>query len=344
MVMGAGGEAMKGLIENYMLKHLLWEKSRDVDVGLEALDDSAVVDDWAFTIDGHTVTPYFFPGGDIGRLSVAGTVNDLSVIGARPLALALGMIIEEGFPISDLDKIVSSVGETSKEADVHVVTGDTKVVERGLPGGIFVTTAGIGRRHPSLLENWEKTGRRGGTPWLLDSKLKEGDKIIVSGTVGDHGIAVLSQREGYGFETDIISDVMPVNHILDSALRSGGVVAAKDPTRGGVANALNEWAEKSQVGIKIYEESIPIKEGVRAACEMLGIDPLEIGNEGKVLLVVVNDSAEDILEVIRKQKGGEDAEIIGEVSSDVKGVVMESVTGGLRIVDPPTGDPVPRIC
>lgn len=312
-------------------------------VGLREMDDSAVIGEWALTIDGHTVTPYIFPGGDIGRLSVSGTVNDLAAIGSEGVAIALGMIIEEGFPMDDLMRITKSIGETAEEANVEVVTGDTKVVERR-EGGIYVTTAGIGRMHPDLKANWEITGKRGESPWLIDSKVRPGDVIIISGSIGDHGIAVLSEREGYGFETDIVSDVMPVNHILTSALRAGGVVAAKDPTRGGVSNALNEWATKSGFGIKIHEERLPINEGVKAACEMLGIDPLEIGNEGKLLLAVVKDRAEEVLESIRKVKGGERAEIIGEVTEDIKGVVMETLSGGLRIVDPPLGDPVPRIC
>ena len=340
MMMGAGGRAMQDLLKKLTVN---FSRKGVADIGLKELDDSAVIGQWALTIDGHTVTPYIFPGGDIGRLSVAGTVNDLAAIGSEGIAIALGIIIEEGFPVEDLIKISKSVGEAAEEAGVEVVTGDTKVVERR-EGGIYLTTAGIGRMHPYLMENWEIAGRRGGTPWLLDSKVRPGDAIIISGTIGDHGIAVLSKREGYGFETEIVSDVMPVNHILKSALRAGGVVSAKDPTRGGVSNALNEWAEKSGFGIKIYEERLPMNEGVKAACEMLGIEPLEIGNEGKLILAVVREKAEEVLESIKKVKGGERAEIIGEVTQDFKGVVMETLSGGLRIVDPPLGDPVPRIC
>lgn len=340
MMMGAGGKAMQELLKRVTVNF----SSRGVaDVGLKELDDSAVIGQWALTIDGHTVTPYIFPGGDIGRLSIAGTVNDLAAIGSEAVAIALGMIIEEGFPIDDLMRISRSIGETAEEAGVEVVTGDTKVVERK-EGGIYVTTAGMGRMHPHLMTNWEVTGRRGDTPWLLDSKVRPGDVIMISGTIGDHGIAVLSKREGYGFDTDIVSDVMPVNHILNSALKAGGVVSAKDPTRGGVSSALNEWAEKSGFGIKIYEERLPMNEGVKAACEMLGIEPLEIGNEGKLIMAVVRERAEDVLQEIKKVKGGERAEIIGEVTADFKGVVMETLSGGLRIVDPPLGDPVPRIC
>ncbi|WP_456486492.1 hydrogenase expression/formation protein HypE [Candidatus Alkanophaga liquidiphilum] len=346
MAHGAGGEAMQRLIKNVILKHLSFNPKISVEVALEDLDDSAVVEDIVFTTDAHTVKPLFFPGGDIGVLSVSGTVNDLAVMGAEPLALSSSFVIEEGFPLEDFEKILESMQQTCERAGVPIVTGDTKVVERNALDGMIVTTAGVGRRSESLDRNIAvvRKHREFEGRWLKDSNVQDGDAIIVSGSVGDHGVAILSFREGYGFESEVCSDVKPLNKMIERALQEGGIVAMKDPTRGGLANALNEFAAKSGVGIEIFEDRIPIKEAVRAACEMLGIDALEIGNEGKIVLAVVRECADAILQALRETEEGRDAEIIGYASKGVRGVVMRTSVGGRKIVEPPLGDPVPRIC
>jgi len=341
---GAGGEVMQGLIKEIVLKNL--KSPGNIEVPLEALEDSSVIDDIVFTTDCHTVKPLFFPGGDIGSLSVAGTINDVAVMGAKPIALSLGMVIEEGFPVDDLEKIMKSIGETCEKAGVHVITGDTKTVERGGLEGMVTNTSGIGVRTDLLDKNIEtvKQFREFDERWMLDSNLVSGDAIIISGYIGDHGVSLLSFREGYGFESDIQSDVAPLNHLIEKALEVGGVVAMKDPTRGGLANAANEWAHKSQVGIELDEESLPLHPQVKNACEMLGIDPMNIGNEGKVLIGCVKEKADEVVEAIKQLPEGKDARIIGYCKDDIKGVALRTLVGGLRIVDAPAGDPVPRIC
>ena len=344
MAHGAGGYLMQKLIKEHILSIL---PKDSFEVGLHALDDSAIVNGVVFKSDSYTVKPLFFPGGDIGRLAVSGTVNDISVMGGKPIALSLALILEEGFPVDDLDRIMYSIADTCREADVYIATGDTKVVERGSLDGCIINCSGIGVRSRYLDYNLDivrKFRRSFEARWLLDSNIKPGDKIIVSGTIGDHGVAILSCREGYGFESNIRSDVKPLNRMVERALSVGGIVAMKDPTRGGLANLLNEWSEKSRVGILIREEDIPIREGVRAACEMLGIDPLEIGNEGKVVIAVVEEMAEEVLEALRETEEGRDAAIIGEATDEFEGVAMETLIGGKRIIPPPLGDPVPRIC
>jgi hydrogenase expression/formation protein HypE len=345
---GAGGAVMQDMIAKLllpMLSNRKWRSSK-IQVPLDALDDSAVVDGIVFTTDSHTVQPIFFPGGDIGSLSVAGTVNDLAVVGAEPIALSSAFVLEEGLPFQKLVRILRSMASVCRSARVPIVTGDTKVVEKGAVQGIIINTSGIGRRSPLLDSNLRaaRRHRKVRSNWLLDSNLRPGDKIILSGTVGDHGIAVLSKREGYGFESVTKSDVMPLNRMMAAALKEGGVVAAKDPTRGGLANLLNEWAEKSNVGIMVEEDSIPISGGVRSACDMLGIDPLSIGNEGKAVLGVVREKAEDVLKILKKSKEGRKASIIGEATSSVKGVVLHTTVGGKRVLEQPAGDPIPRIC
>jgi hydrogenase expression/formation protein HypE len=343
MAHGAGGTAMQDLIAKIIVKNL---GGSNAEVPLEALDDSAVIDDIVLKSDSHTVKPLFFPGGDIGRLSVSGTVNDIAVMGAEPLALACGFIIEEGFPIPDFEKIVKSMAETCREAGVHIITGDTKVMERTALEGLVVNTSGIGRRTEALDRNIAEVRkyRPFEARWLLDSNIRSGDKIIVSGTIGDHGIAILSFRDGYDFGSKIVSDVTPLNHLIMSLLDVGGIVKVKDPTRGGLANTLNEWSDKSKVGMTINEKDIPISEGVKAACEMLGIDPLEVGNEGKIVIAVVPQKAKEIVAALKKTKEGKDAEIIGEATNDFQEVIIETEVGGRRILAPPVGDPVPRIC
>jgi hydrogenase expression/formation protein HypE len=343
MAHGAGGTVMSDLIKNHVLKHL---GGSNAEVPLEALDDSAVVDNIVLKSDSHAVKPLFFPGGDIGRLAVAGTVNDISMIGAQPLALTCGMVLEEGLAIDDLDKILQSMQQTCKEAEVCVVTGDTKVIEKSGFGGCIINTSGIGKRSNALETNIAevKKHRSFDSRWVLDCNLKAGDKLIVSGTVGDHGITVLSAQEGYNFGSNIKSDVAPLNKVVQKILEVGGIVSMKDPTRGGLSNSLNEWSQKSNVGIMVHESKIPVRGDVRAACEMLGLDPLEIGNEGKVLIGVVAKKAEEVFSVLVETELGKDAQIIGEATNDFSEVVLETVVGGKRILAPPVGDPIPRIC
>jgi hydrogenase expression/formation protein HypE len=347
MAHGAGGAVMGSLIRDRILKHL--GKTADdkrVELALEELDDSAVVDGIVLSTDSYVVKPIFFPGGDIGSLAVAGTINDLSAVGAEPLALSCGLIIEEGFLLEDFDRLVMSVDATGRGAGVPVVTGDLKVVEKGALDQVMVNTSGIGKRSPHLDSNIEEVRRyrEFDTNWIRDSNVRSGDSIIVSGHLGDHGITVISFREGYGFESKLESDVAPLNKMITGALKEGGVVAMKDPTRGGFSNTLNEWAEKSHVGISVREADIPIRREVLSACEMLGFDALDIGNEGKIVLAVVKEKADAVLEALRSFEEGKDAAIVGEATSDVKGVVLETLVGGKRIIDMPVGDPIPRIC
>ena len=343
MAHGAGGTIMANMIQNYVLKHL---GGSSAEVPLEALDDSAVVDNIVLKSDSHAVKPLFFPGGDIGRLAVAGTVNDIAMIGAKPLALTCGMVLEEGLPLADLDRILESMERTCKEAGVYVVTGDTKVIEKSGFGGCIINTSGIGKRSEILEHNIReiKKHRQFSSRWLLDSNLCAGDKLIVSGTVGDHGITILSAQEGYNFGSNIESDVSPLNKLTQKLLEVGGIVAMKDPTRGGLSNSLNEWSTKSNVGLIVKESNVPLRGDVKVACEMLGLDPLEIGNEGKVLLGVVPQKAEEVLAVLRESPEGKNAAIIGEATGHFSEVILETVVGGKRILAPPLGDPIPRIC
>ncbi|MHA2407841.1 MAG: hydrogenase expression/formation protein HypE, partial [Candidatus Ranarchaeia archaeon] len=303
MAHGAGGSVMQKFLSQFILANFNGEHAT---VPLAALDDSSVINKTAFSIDAHTVKPLFFPGGDIGCLAVAGTVNDLLAIGAKPTALALSLVLEEGLSLDTVNKIILSIEETAREAEVQIITGDTKTMENGALDECIVTTAGIGVSHPHLKNNAKvvKQYRSISTNWLLDSAVKPGDQIIINGYVADHGVAILSAREGYGFGTEIESDVKPLSSLMDSILESGGVVAAKDPTRGGVASSLYEWAQKSDLHLHVFEDNIPIREGTQAACEMLGLDPLTIGNEGKMLIAVVEEELENLLTTIRKHPHG----------------------------------------
>jgi len=344
LAQGAGGELMDKLIKENILKHFNFQSNAEI--SLDMLDDSAVIDDIVFSTDSHTVKPIIFPGGDLGSLAVAGTVNDISVMGAKPIALSAGFIIEEGLPLDIFKKIVKSMGDTAKKADVPIITGDTKVVENGAIQEFMINTSGIGKRTNLLNKNIQivKKYRSFESRWLQDSNIREGDKIILSGNIGEHGVALMSFREGYGFETKIKSDVAPITSLVEKSLKVGGVVSAKDPTRGGLANTVNELSEKSKQGIMLFEEKIPIPKGVSSACDMLGIDPLEIGNEGKVVFAVVKEKADEVLSEIRKDPLGKNAEIIGEVAKKLRGVVIQTTIGGRRNLHKPIGDPVPRIC
>ncbi|MEI6293716.1 MAG: hydrogenase expression/formation protein HypE [Methanomicrobiales archaeon] len=327
MMHGAGGEVMSELLRVLTkIKH-----NNAGGIGLEALDDGAVLPiggmNIVFTTDSHIVRPIFFPGGDIGRIAIAGTVNDLAMMGGCPIALSCGMVIEEGFEISDLERIVASMDETLGEAGANLVTGDTKVMERGALDGIMINTSGIGVAERIVRDNG----------------LEPGDRIIVSGTLGDHGIAILAHREGFDLGEQIRSDVAPVWGLVKEALGAGCIHAMKDPTRGGFASAINEMARKSGIGVRIFEESLPLRKSVRSAAGMLGIDPLEVANEGKVVMGVPEADADAILAALQSHKYGRDAAIVGIVSKG-SGVIMETPIGGERFIEPPIGDPVPRVC
>ncbi len=303
---------------------------------LSRLNDGAIFDiegkRIAFSTDTYVVDPIFFPGGNIGDLAVNGTVNDLSMCGATPLYLSIGLIIEEGFPMTDLEKILKGMGIAAEKAGVTVVTGDTKVVPKGAADKIFINTSGVGQ----IPEHVD----------IQSHKACPGDKIILSGSVADHGITILTQREGIAFNSPILSDTAPLNHMVKRMLScSKDIHVLRDPTRGGVGTALNEIAEKSEIGIRIYEENIPIKDEVAGICELLGFDPLYVANEGKLLAFVGPDHADEVLSAVREDMYGKDACIIGEVISDYPGkVFMQTRIGGRRIVDMLTGEQLPRIC
>jgi len=302
---------------------------------LNKLDDSAVFElsgRLAFTTDSYVVSPIFFPGGDIGKLAVCGTVNDLSMSGATPLYLSLSFIIEEGFLITDLEKIVNSVQQAAAEAGVKIAAGDTKVVNQGSADKLFINTSGVGIV-PTGVD-------------ISGANAKPGDKVIVSGTLGDHGIAVLSQREGLKFRVPVPSDCSPLNRLVAEMLEtSANLHCLRDPTRGGLAATLNEFAQQSQVGINIDEESIPINKAVLSACELLGFDPLYVANEGKLLAVVAPADADKVLAKMKRNQYGREAAIIGEVVNEHLGrVVMNTRLGASRIVDMPVGELLPRIC
>ena len=334
-------------MQEFISKHITSHFPKmTAEVPLDSLDDSAVVDDVVFTIDGHTVQPLFFPGGDIGRIAVSGTINDISVMGAKPIGLGSSVIMEEGLDSDTVDRVMESMGRTAEYAGVPIVTGDTKVMGAGEIDKMVITTSAIGRRWDALDHDMEVANsyRKVDSRWCADSNTRPGDVIIVSGYMGDHGIALLSFREGYGFDSVIESDVQPVNRMIEKGLRAGGIVAMKDPTRGGLANTLNEWAEKSKCQLDIDEANIPIRDGVESACELLGIEPLNIGNEGKCVISVVPEMAEEVLKAIRATPEGKDAAIIGKASEGPSRVVLHTEVGGKRILEPPSGDPVPRIC
>ncbi|MBN1368251.1 MAG: hydrogenase expression/formation protein HypE [Dehalococcoidales bacterium] len=325
---GSGGKIAHDLIEKSFVK--AFDNSL-----LAKLDDAAVFEAkgmLAFTTDSYVVNPIFFPGGDIGKLSVCGTVNDLAMAGAKPLYLSLAFIIEEGLLQTDLEKIVGSIQKTAKEAGIQIVTGDTKVVNRGTADKIFINTAGVGLVPKGVN--------------ISGSNAKPGDKVILSGHIGDHGIAVMSKREGLGFKTRLESDCAPLGGLVAAILKaSTDIHAMRDPTRGGLATTLNEIAEQSRVNIRIEEVKIPVREEVLGACEMLGLDPLYVANEGKLIAIVPPENAEKVLTAMRKHKYGKDAAIIGEVRAEHPGqVVMNTVLGASRIVDMLVGDPLPRIC
>lgn len=325
---GSGGTLSHQLIE----KNFLPLFSNPL---LDKLDDAAVFElsgRLAFTTDSYVVSPIFFPGGDIGKLAVCGTVNDLAMSGAVPLYLSIALVIEEGLPFEELERIVNSIKAAADEAEVKVVTGDTKVVDRGSADRLFINSAGVGVVPPDAD--------------ISGSNAKPGDKVILSGTIGDHGIAVMSQREGLQFNVPVESDCAPLNKLVAEMLETSAAIhCLRDPTRGGLATTLNEFASKSGVGIIIEEEKILVQEAVRAACELLGFDPLYVANEGKLVAIVAPEAADKVLAAMVQNQYGRNAAIIGEVTANQpRRVVMKTSLGASRIVDMLSGELLPRIC
>lgn len=327
---GAGGRATAQLIDE------VFRASFD-NPWLDQGDDQAAFDvpggRMVMSTDGYVVWPLFFPGGDIGSLAVHGTINDVAMAGARPLHLAASYIIEEGFPLADLERIAVSMGRAARDAGVAIVTGDTKVVERGKADGVFITTTGIGIVPAGIN--------------LSGDRARPGDRVILSGSIGDHGVAVMSKRSNLGFETDLESDSAALHGLVADMIHAAGpsMRLLRDPTRGGVAAALNEIAQQSRCGFMIEEAAIPVRPEVAAACELLGLDPLNVANEGKLICVVAPDAAEPLLAVMRAHTLGRQAAIIGQaVADDQRFVQMTTAFGGGRIVDWLTGEQLPRIC
>ncbi len=326
---GGGGRAMAQLVDELFVAAFDNE-------ALNQRNDQAAFDvpggRMVMTTDGYVINPLFFPGGDIGSLAVHGTVNDVAMAGAKPLSLSAGFILEEGFPLADLRRIVESMARASKEAGVPVVTGDTKVVERGKGDGVFITTAGIGLVPPGVD--------------ISGDHARPGDAILISGTMGDHGVAVMSTREGLEFETDLVSDSACL-HTLVAAMVAAvpGIRVLRDPTRGGLAATLNEIAVQSRVGMLIREAAVPVRPQVRGACELLGLDPLYVANEGKLICICPPEAADSLLAVMRAHPLGGDAAQIGHCRADDHHFVqMETGLGGMRVVDWLAGEQLPRIC
>jgi hydrogenase expression/formation protein HypE len=326
---GAGGRLSRRLVADLILKHF----GHPV---LQRLEDSAVVElskgRWAFSTDSHVIRPLFFPGGDIGKLAVSGTVNDLLCAGARPLYLSLSLIIEEGLPIADLDRILTSAAGEAAGVGVEIVCGDTKVVENGKGDGLFINTAGIG----SVLPEAD----------LSPEKIRAGDAILVSGTIGDHGIAILSQREGIELHSSLQSDCASLHGPILSVLEQPGAIhCLRDPTRGGLGTVLAEMAAGRKVGMEVDQEQIPMRDQVQGACELLGLDPIYVANEGKMVLITEWDRHEEILGRLREDPLGRQAALIGRVVEEHPGMaVLRTSAGGSRIIDLPSGELIPRIC
>ncbi len=331
---GSGGTMMKRIIDEVFFAAYAGDE-------LLRGDDAAVLpapaagERLAFSTDSFVVTPHFFPGGDIGRLAVCGTVNDVATSGAKPLYLSCGFILEEGFPVSDLKRICASMAEVAREAGVRLVTGDTKVVNRGHGDGVYINTAGVG-----VLPEGVNLG---------GAQCRSGDKVLVSGTLGDHGITIMSCRESLSFKADLQSDAAPLNHLIADVMAAApGTRCFRDPTRGGLASTLNELAAQSGTDITVDEDAVPVKPAVQGACDMLGYDVLQVANEGKMVCVVAPEDADAALAAMRANAYGADAAIIGEVSAmrPDRGskVFLRTAFGGTRILDMLVGEQLPRIC
>jgi hydrogenase expression/formation protein HypE len=326
---GSGGRATAQLIEQLFIRHLDNELLRQ---GNDQATFDVSAGRMVISTDGHVVSPLFFPGGDIGALSVHGTINDVAMAGARPLYLSAGFILEEGFPLADLERIVVSMAHAAHAAGVTVVTGDTKVVEKGKGDGVFITTTGVGLVPEGVL--------------ISGNRAQPGDAILLSGSIGEHGVAIMSSRENLEFETSIQSDSAALHTLVaDMVDAVPDIHCLRDPTRGGLATTLNELAQQSAVGMKLKEQAIPIKGEVAAACELLGLDPLYVANEGKLICICSPQHADTLLSVMQKHDLGRDAAMIGKVVEDELGFVqMETAFGGSRVVDWLTGEQLPRIC
>jgi hydrogenase expression/formation protein HypE len=325
---GSGGALSQSLTQKIFL-------ARFDNQVLSQLDDSAVLNltsnRVAFTTDTYVVDPLFFPGGDIGKLAVCGTINDLSVQGAIPRYLSVGFILEEGFSVSDLKRIVDSMAKTAREAGVEIVAGDTKVVQRDAADKIFINTAGIGEVRYGVN--------------VSSANVQTGDAVVVTGTLGDHGISVLVAREQLGLSSELQSDVAPLNGLIDEVFKATQKVhTMRDPTRGGLAATLNEIAHQSAVDIEIEEGAVPVNEAVAGACELLGFDPLYIANEGKAVVFIPADDAQTVIDHLHAHPLGRDAAIIGTVRQGLGRVYMKTRVGGSRIIDMPVGEQLPRIC
>ena len=341
---GSGGSMMKRIIDEvFFAAYAGDDLLRGDDAALLALDGEGCPAEFAlqggrlaFSTDSFVVTPHFFPGGDIGRLAVCGTVNDVATSGARPLWLSCGFILEEGYPIDDLRRICASMAEAAREAGVAIVTGDTKVVNRGHGDGVFINTSGIGVI-PAGVD-------------LGGARCKPGDAVLLSGTLGDHGIAIMSCREGLSFSAGVQSDAAPLNDLIADVMAAapGDVRCFRDPTRGGLASTLNEFASQSQADIEIEEDAVPVRDAVRGACDMLGYDVFQVANEGKMVCVVAPESADAALAAMRANRYGADAAIIGTVGqADAERgprVTVRNAFGGRRILDMLVGEQLPRIC
>ncbi len=330
MTHGSGGRATAQLVEELFVRHF------DNDLLRQGNDQAAFpVKEGRMVVstDGHVISPLFFPGGDIGSLAVHGTLNDVAMSGAVPLYLSAGFILEEGFPLADLERIVASMAEASRMAGVPVVTGDTKVVERGKGDGVFITTTGVGAVPEGVV--------------ISADRARPGDLVLVNGPIGNHGVAIMSSRENLAFETTIESDSAALHRLVASmvAVSPDAIHCLRDPTRGGLATTLNELARQSGVGMRLRESAIPMDEQVVAACELLGLDPLYVANEGKLVCICAARRADALLKVMRTHPLGERSAIIGEVVADGQGLVqMETLFGGSRVVDWLAGEPLPRIC
>jgi len=322
---GGGGKLTRDLIENTFLKYL---KSPE----LNPLEDAATItldnSKAAITTDSYVIRPLFFPGGNIGKLSVCGTVNDLAVSGAKAQYLSLGLIIEEGFPFQELEQIIESIGKTAADAGIHIVTGDTKVVEKGKCDGVYINTTGIGEIVKPMIA----------------TSVAHGDEIILTGTIGDHGTSIAIVREEFSIDTKIESDCAPLNGLLAPLYEIEGVKWMRDPTRGGAATVLVELSATIGLGIQIKEDSIPVREDVRFISDMLGYDPLYLANEGKALIVVSKESSNKVLNILQNHPLGKDAAIIGHVTSEFKGLRLKTRIGGERVLDMLEEEILPRIC